>query len=260
MTTDQPKSGTEPYAPTDVIPEPLAKAVADLPTWFVIGGQAVRCLSPYRPSRDVDFGVSSVPDLEGLLARLKQTGDVEILEQGRDTVHLRWRGFNVSIFVLDRLAAHTQDRRLNITGLLATKLHAVLDRGTRRDFFDLYVIMQQERLGVAACLQALHEVHGSAVGDAVLLRAMTYFEDAEGEAPLPGEGPKDWRAVKDFFLARVGDLLVPPGKALANGCPARIRKRSVSYAPAIRHGRESHVSSPEQPRIAVSEGRARLFS
>jgi hypothetical protein len=203
-----------PYTPTQVMPQPLAEAVTDLPGWFVIGGQAVRCLSPYRPSRDVDFGVESERALEAMLRRLSERGEVELLERSRDTVHLRWRGFNVSIFVLEKLAPHTSDRRLNLTGLLATKLHALLDRGTRRDFFDLYAIMYRERLGVAACLDAIRAVHGGAVGEAVLLRAMTYFEDAEGEAPLPGEEAGDWRTVKDFFVARVGDLLVPPGKAL----------------------------------------------
>lgn len=47
-----------PREPLEVIPPPLARAVADLPYWFVIGGQAMRCLCPYRPSRDVDFGVT----------------------------------------------------------------------------------------------------------------------------------------------------------------------------------------------------------
>ena len=48
------------HRPVMVIPSPLGNAVADIPYWFVIGGQAVRCFCPYRPSRDVDFGVGSV--------------------------------------------------------------------------------------------------------------------------------------------------------------------------------------------------------
>lgn len=48
--------------PVDVMPPPIGRAVADLPYWFVIGGQAMRCFCPYRPSRDVDFGVTSARD------------------------------------------------------------------------------------------------------------------------------------------------------------------------------------------------------
>jgi hypothetical protein len=101
-----------------------------------------------------------------------------------------------------------------VTGLLATKLHAILDRGTRRDFFDLYVILRRNSLGIAECLSALRQVFRQEVNDGLLLRAVTYFDDAEREASLPGEGQGDWELVKDFFWTRVGQLLVPPAREL----------------------------------------------
>lgn len=214
----------EPRHPSQVLPAPIAEVVDDLPYWFVIGGQAMRCLCPYRPSRDVDFGVTSAADLDDLVSRLEGRGRVEIIERSADTAHLRFEGIDVSIFVLALLAPFVEDRRLGVTGLLATKLHAILDRGTRRDFFDLYVILRLHSLGIAECLAALREVHRQEVGDALLLRALTYFDDAEREAALPGEGRGDWRTVKEFFRARVGQLLVPPARELA------IEKRVVDVA------------------------------
>jgi len=211
----------EPRLPVDVIPPELGRAVDDLPYWFVIGGQAVRCLSPYRPSRDVDFGVTSAEDLDDLVRRLERRGAVEIVERTESTVHLRFDGVDVSIFVLELLAPYVDERRLNVTGLLATKLHAILDRGTRRDFFDLYVTLQHHALGIAECLAAIRKVFRQEVNDSLLLRALTYFDDAEREAPLPGEGPADWRTVKGFFQTRVGHILIPPGRELA------IQKRVV---------------------------------
>jgi hypothetical protein len=98
----------------------------------------------------------------------------------------------VSVFVLPHLASHTVDRRLDVKGVLATKLHAILDRGTRRDFFDLYVTLQIHQLGI--------------------------------EAALPGEGRRDWSQVKDYFLRAVGALLVPPGPKLT------IQKRVVDVS------------------------------
>jgi len=204
-----------PYPPERVLPEPLARALGELPTWFVIGGQAVRCFAPYRPSRDVDFGVDAPRSLAELLAHLRSRGRVEILEQVPDTVHLQWDGIKVSIFVLPRLAPYVADQHLTVTGILATKLHAILDRGLRRDFFDLYVMLQQHRLGLAECLAALRRVYETEVDDSLLLRALTYFDDAEREAALPGEGPHDLETVKSFFLERVGQLLVPPDRRLA---------------------------------------------
>jgi len=198
-----------------VLPRELVRVVDEARYWFVIGGQAVRCFAPFRPSRDVDFGVESAADLEDLVARLERTGEVEMQERAPDTVHLAWNGIKVSCFVLERLAPFVEDRHLDLTGLLATKLHAILDRGLRRDFFDLYVLLEQERLGVAALLGAIRKVYEGEIDDGLLLRALTYFDDADREAALPGEGARDWRVVRDYFLAQVGALLLPPARRLA---------------------------------------------
>lgn len=203
-----------PYRPEQVIPQRLRPVVEKIPYWFVIGGHAVRCLCPYRPTRDVDFGVREARSVEDLVERLGKTGETEVLERSPDTVHLRWNGIDVSVFLLERMASFTEERRLNVAGILATKLHAILDRGARRDFFDLYVVLQQRQLGIAECLRAIRTVYLQEVNDALLLRALTYFDDADREAPLPGEGEQDWERVKDFFLTRVGQLLVPPSERL----------------------------------------------
>lgn len=203
-----------PRAPVDVMPLPVGRAVADLPYWFVIGGQAVRCFCPYRPSRDVDFGVTSPGDLDDLVQQLQRCGRVEIAERSVDTVHLRFDGIDVSIFVLAMLSPFVSDRRLSVTGLLATKLHAILDRGTRRDFFDLYVTLHRHALGIAECLAAMRHVYQQEINEPLLLRALTFFDDAEREAKLPGEGPDDWATVKEFFWSRVGQLLIPPAREL----------------------------------------------
>lgn len=198
-----------------MLPRELVRAVGEIRYWFVIGGQAVRCFAPFRPSRDVDFGVASAADLGDLLAQLEASGEVELQERSTGTIHLAWNGIKVSGFVLEQLVPFVEDRHLDLTGLLATKLHAILDRGLRRDFFDLYVLLEQERLGVVALLAAIRKVYQGDIDDGLLLRALTYFDDAEREAHLPGEGPRDWSLVKDYFLVQVGNLLAPPTRRLA---------------------------------------------
>jgi len=180
----------------------------------VIGGQAVRCLCPYRPSRDVDFGVTSAAELNDLVRHLEQRGSVDMIERTDDTVHLRFDGIDVSIFVAALLAPFVTDRRLSVTGLLATKVHAILDRGTRRDFFDLYVTLHRYSLGIAECLAAVRQVYRQDVNDTLLLRSLTYFDDAEREAALPGEGRNVWATVRASFWGAVGRLLIPPAREL----------------------------------------------
>src|SRR5690606_35170763 len=94
---------TAPHHPLEILPEAVARAVGATRYWFVIGGQAVRCLCPYSPSRDVDFGVVDARTSEQLLAQLRQRGKVELIERGQDTLHLTFDGIDVSIFVLPEL-------------------------------------------------------------------------------------------------------------------------------------------------------------
>lgn len=63
-----------PYRPQQVMPQALASAVEPIPYGFVIGGQAVRCFAPYRPSRDVDFGIDSPRFLRRVLAARARLG------------------------------------------------------------------------------------------------------------------------------------------------------------------------------------------
>ena len=62
------------FTPIQVMPRDLAAAVNALPHWFVIGGQAVRCFAPYRPSRDVDFGIDRAANLDDLVNQLSRQG------------------------------------------------------------------------------------------------------------------------------------------------------------------------------------------
>jgi hypothetical protein len=196
------------------LPPALSQAIDQLPYWFVISGQAVRCSAPYRPSRDVDFGIDQPANLDDLVEQLRRHGPVEIQERSADTVHLIWKEIKVSAVALPALVRHAEGRHLSLTGVLGTKLHVILDRGMRRDFFDLYVMLQHHQLGIASLLAAVRTVYSAVIDDGLLLRALTYFDDADREAPLPGEGAADWSVVKDYLLLQVGSLLTPPRRRL----------------------------------------------
>jgi len=75
-------------------------------------------------------------------------------------------------------------------------------------------MLQQQRLGIVSVLAAIRGVYQGAIDEGLLLRALTYFDDANREAPLPGEGPSDWDEVKDYFQVQVGSLLTPPMRRL----------------------------------------------
>jgi hypothetical protein len=228
-------------SPVSVIPPVVANAVKAEDYWFVIGGQAVRCFVPYRPSHDVDFGVTKRPQVARLLSLLERAGHVDLIERSAGTVHLTFEGVDVSIFLLPELAKHVEGQALTLTGLLATKAHAILDRGTRRDFFDLYVLLETQRLGLSDVLRALSAVYEQPIHQGLFLRAFGYFDDAAAEAPLPGEGKADFKLVQAFFTRAVGALVVPPNSGL------QIQARQVDASPAPKQKRPSaRKASPKR--------------
>jgi hypothetical protein len=240
-------------SPLDVLPKRLAESLQADRHWFVIGGQAVRCFLPYRPSNDADFGVITAKDLSALVAELRRKGSVEVIERSEDTIHLRFEGIDVSVFVLPRLAPYVENGVLDVTGILATKVHALLDRGTRRDFFDLYVMLESERLGLLDCIVALESVYATEVNRGLILRALAYFDDAEAEARLPGEGPSDWATVKEFFATAVATLVVPPSRVL--GIQSRVvdvrtpNSATAPRPPGARRAKKSPAKrKPTRPR------------
>ena len=206
------------YLPQAVMPAPLGDIVSDIPHWFVIGGQAVRCFCPYRPSPGRRLRCRHIRRLSDPARRARAAWPCRDQRAfgGYGAPHLeRHQGFDLRFG--DHRQATPRRIALSVEGILATKLHAIIDRGLRRDFFDLYVMLQQERRGIADCLSALREVYRQPwIKDTLVLRALTFFDDAERDVPLPQEGPGDWKLnLRDFFSSRVGHLLlVPPAKPL----------------------------------------------
>src|SRR5690349_19588971 len=71
-------------------------------------------------------------------------------------------------------------------------------------------MLQSQKLGLLACLSALNEVYETEAHHGLVLRALCYFDDAEQDAPLPGEGNKDRTRVREYFSKAVAALIGEP--------------------------------------------------
>ena len=85
------------------------------------------------------------------------------------------------------------------------KLDALASRGTKRDFIDLYCILQQISLSALISLfgQKYASVHYNLLH---IKKSLVFFDDAEGD-PLPDMlVPIAWQEVKAFFTKEAMDL------------------------------------------------------
>lgn len=169
--------------------------------FYLAGGTAVALRFGHRRSEDFDWFTSALPRSDTLLADL-QTQGVPIQEaQIEAGTLIGWvDGVKVSFFeyrhpLLDTLDTWPEyDTEIaSARDLGAMKLLAIAQRGSRKDFLDLYELLQNG----AALRSMLEDFRERFQTDSVsALRGLTYFDDAETE-PMPEMlKPLDWRELR----------------------------------------------------------------
>lgn len=180
--------------------------------FYLAGGTAVALRFGHRRSEDFDWFAPALPRPDALLSDLQAQGlplqDSQI-EAG--TVISRIEGVKISFFEyryslldsLDQWPEYDTDIA-SPRDLGAMKLLAIAQRGSRKDFIDVYELLQSG----AVLRQMLEDFREKFKADPIsALRGLTYFDDAETE-PMPEMlRPVNWVDVKDALRVAVRQLL-----------------------------------------------------
>lgn len=163
---------------------------------------------------DLDLFRQTVFESAELRDRLVGLHGLRNVELSRGTVHLELHGVKVSVLVYPYPLLFPPSMFDGLTvadprDIACMKLDAIGSRGARRDFVDLYAAA--EIYGLPAIFQWFAEKYAAApYNRAHLLKALTYFVDAEQE-PLPDMLiPLDWPIVKKYFAHEVPRLVRLP--------------------------------------------------
>ena len=89
----------------------------------------------------------------------------------------------------------------HIEDIAAMKMHTVCGRGKKKDFFDIYVLL--ENYGWQDMLKWFASKYGESQYY-FLWRSIAYFEDAEDDVDIVGFTPytKDWEEIKSLIKAK----------------------------------------------------------
>lgn len=182
----------------------LAAATED---FYLAGGTALALRLGHRVSLDLDLfspdNALGAEQRSALLDALKVSGPLKIKEAKDGTCHLDLGGTPVSLFhyAYPTVVRPQPWRGLDLASLediAAMKLSAVLGRGSKKDFLDLYELCR--RLGLELVMTTARRkfpLHADFPLQAA--RALLYFEDAEKE-PMPRMlGTASWEDVKAYF-------------------------------------------------------------
>jgi hypothetical protein len=181
--------------------------------FYLAGGSAIALHLGHRISVDLDFFTQQDDyEAEPLIQQLQRVGHLVIRQRSRGTLNATLEGTLISFFVYPYPLLEELQRvwNLHVTGLLdlaLMKLAAIGQRGAKRDFVDLYQVCHSG-YALDVLLQRVPDKFPNVTYPSYhLLRALTYFEDAEPDAMPPMLTPLEWAEVRRFFEAEVRRLM-----------------------------------------------------
>ena len=182
--------------------------------WILAGGTGLAFHLGHRASEDLDFLRTDDMDVRMLHDVLAAHGPYETLQEADHTLTVLIQGTKLSFFrVRDPFLFDALPHRFfsiaAIGDIALMKLIAISGRGSRKDFADLYMILQDEPT-LEAYFDMLPNKYGrSRVNTYHILKSLTYFDDAESE-PMPQMlVPFDWNECKAFFVREARAIVLP---------------------------------------------------
>jgi hypothetical protein len=168
----------------------------------------------HRVSEDLDFFRTDEMDVRALHDVLGTYGPYETLQESDHTLTVLIRNTKLSFFrirdpfVFDALP-HRFFSVAAIGDIALMKLLAISGRGSRKDFADLFIILQDEP-PLETYFDMLPRKYGqSRVNTYHILKSLTYFDDAESE-PMPQMlVPFDWNECKALFVRTARAIVLP---------------------------------------------------
>lgn len=197
-----------------MLPDGWIEVAAELATtgvltnFYLAGGTGLALQLGHRMSVDLDLFSERHFEPRAVRDALRQTHGFRVDQLAGGTLHAEVGGVQLTFLRYDYplLFETTQFKELTVASprdIACMKLDALSSRGSRRDFVDLYFVLQQFQL--PELLEWFERKYASAAPNQVhLAKALTYFVDAEQE-PMPRMlRPADWKQIRDFFesLAR----------------------------------------------------------
>lgn len=181
-----------------------------LSTFCLVGGTSLSLQIGHRKSINLDLFSETEFDSDKLLANLVQDFQhIEVLAKANGTLLTRIQSIKVDFLRFNypsirpvRTEGHL--RLLTPEDIAPMKLDAVAGRGKKKDFYDLYFLLEK------MSLQEMLDLHSEKFKLSTtfhIVKSLTYFEDAEeDDSPILIKKKVTWPQVKNKILASVAAL------------------------------------------------------
>lgn len=188
--------------------ERLKKSVLSNNLFYLAGGTGLAMILAHRKSHDFDFFYKDQFSTEKLLEIvIKSFGEDEVIlsEIKEDTLIVFLKNIQVSFFqynypLLKNLVKKDGLYIASLEDILAMKVIAIIQRGTKKDFIDLWTIIKEKKYSLQDVLIFCKTKYRKAFSESIALKALTYFKDAEEETPEEEESNFSWESIKKYLI------------------------------------------------------------
>ena len=172
----------------------------------LVGGTALALQYGHRQSVDLDFFGTPAADQDDLLAMVEKMGPYRLRNRTKNILQLIVNDIMVDIVDysqypwIDAPVCHEGITRASPQDIAAMKINAVEGRGTKKDFVDIYQLLQHYSL------DDLLAFYSQKYPNYSLFRALlslNYFDDADPQTMPKMFIPAGWEEIKTAISAAV---------------------------------------------------------
>ena len=171
----------------------------------LVGGTSLALQIGHRFSVDIDmFGNSQIDEIE-FIQELSNFGSVVILKKSKNIIIFSVDGIKVDFVnykypLLDKLTIIDGIRMVSVKDISAMKLNAIAGRGSKKDFIDLYFLLNEFSLEDILSFYEKKYKDGSVF---MVQKSLTYFEDADAQQQPKMFKDFNWEICKQKIIEEV---------------------------------------------------------
>ena len=181
-----------------------------LSSFYLSGGTALSLQLGHRESEDLDFFTKHPFQLDLIERQLLPHGTLSETELAQGTLNTYLNGVKLQFLLypyrlIEPLTTWEGINLSSVIDIACTKLQTIGMRGSKKDFIDLYFLLQQFSLETLL-VQTKKKYVESDYSESHILKSLVYFDDAETQ-PMPRmHHDVSWDKIKETLIFAVKSI------------------------------------------------------
>lgn len=183
-----------------------------LKDFYLVGGTSLALQIGHRISIDLDFFTTKTFNPSDIFEKVRKAlpkYNFTIIGKAENTLNILINEIKIDIIrfdypLIDELIVVDNLKLMGLKDIAAAKLSPVTNRGTKKDFFDIYFLL--EHFTLEEILSFFQEKYQMDIAF-FHLKSLTYFDDAELEPDPDMLINISWEDVKSFIRQKVQEFL-----------------------------------------------------